>query len=70
MNEPVQPNGEPIQQIIIALDSKGALHVNHPPNKIVALGMLAAAQAVIINSAVQAAPTIIPVSNFTPPTRQ
>ncbi len=69
MNEPIPTNGEAVQQILIVLDANGGLRVSHPPNKIVSLGMLAAAQSVILGT-VPAPPTIVPVAKFIPPPKR
>ncbi len=67
MNAPIPTNGEAAPtQILIVLDANGNLRVSHPPNKIIALGMIAAAQAVITGN-VPAPPTIVPVAKFIPP---
>ena len=58
-----QINGDGAARIVITLDLQGNLTVNHPPNKIVALGMLAAAEAIIIRTA-QPKPVILPVKRI------
>ena len=65
MNALPQTNGEGAQQIVITLDLAGNLNVNCPQNKIVALGMLAAAQAVILAMPIQRQ-TILPVKQIIP----
>jgi hypothetical protein len=64
MNEPPTQNGDSAQQIVITLDLAGNLSVTCPQNKIIALGMMAAAQHVIIGR--PAASSIVPVKRNIP----
>jgi len=65
VNEFPHQNGDGAQQIIITLDIAGNLSVTCPPNKILALGMMAAAQHVIIGRPANQ-PSIVPVKRIIP----
>ncbi len=64
MNPLPQTNGDGAQQIVIVLAMDGSLTVNAPVNKIIALGMLSAAKAVIVSQPMQQ--TILPVKRILP----
>ncbi len=64
MNEP-PVNGEGGQQIIIYLDAVGNLNVTcSTPNKIISLGMMAAAQHIIIG--MQPSSPVLPIRRIIP----
>lgn len=64
VNELSQPNGNGEHQVVIVLDVTGNLTVTAPANKIIAFGMLTAAQHVLIG--MKPAGPILPVKRIIP----